>query len=371
MAATAAMFRPIWHGHNSGMTKPPTSIALCSAIAIAASDAPPEWLHLLPAGEIFTNDGRGPYRAGDMVALMAASLNAGEKLVLDENHSTDLAGPRGEEAPARAWIVELQQREDGIWGRPEWLPAAVERRIWKEYRGVSPVILHRKDGTIDAVLRASLTNKPNFRGLVALHQENAMDFRAWLIEALGLDSAADDAAIMAALKAKFEGKKEEGETALQSALDPIAQAAGLAVGSNAAAILVGVQQLAAGGGRDEVITALQSELAGVTNQLNTLQDDGKRLAATTFVDGAIAAQRVGIKPMRDRYIAMHMADPAGTQELINAMPCLASSGTRFVPPADRKAGELNEADTSVIALMGLDPEEYKKSLAAAGQQEAH
>lgn len=353
------------------MSKPAaSSIALCSAITMAASDTAPEWLHLLPAGEIFTNDGRGPYRVGDMVALMASSLQAGEKLVLDENHSTDLAAPRGEEAPARAWIVELQQREDGLWGRPEWLPAAIERRIWREYRGVSPAILHRKDGSIDAVLRASLTNKPNFRGLVALHQENVMDFRAWLIEALGLASDADDAAIMAAIKAKFEGKKEEGETALQSALDPIAQAAGLAAGSNAAAILLGVQQLAGAGGRDTVITALQSELAGVTTQLNDLRDEGKRNAAIAFVDGAITDKRVGVKPMRDRYISMHMADPVGTAELINAMPVLGTSGTTHLAPADRKAGELGAADTNVIALMGIDPEEYKKTLAEAGKMEA-
>jgi phage I-like protein len=351
------------------MTKPLTFTALCSAVALNAGDTAPEWLHLLPAGDIFTNDGRGPYRVSDMVGLMASSLKSGEKLVLDENHSTDLAAPRGEEAPARAWIVELQQREDGLWGRPEWTPAAIERRIWQEYRGVSPVILHRRDGTIDAVPRASLTNKPNFRGLVALHQENVMDFRAWLIEALGLDSDADDAAIQAALKAKFEGKKEDVETALQSALNPIAQAAGLAVGSNAAAILVGVQQLAATGGRDDIITSLQSELAGVTTQLNDLRNDGKRTAATAFVDGAIAAQRVGVKPMRDRYISMHMADPDGTVELINAMPCLTPSGTTAVPPADRKAGELGAADANVIALMGIDPEAYKKTLADAGQQE--
>ncbi len=352
------------------MTKPAaSSIALCSAITMAASDAPPEWLHLLPAGDIFTNDGRGPYRASDMVSLMAASLKEGDKFVLDENHSTDLAAPRGEEAPARAWIVELQQREDGLWGRPEWLPAALERRIWREYRGVSPAILHRRDGTIDAVLRASLTNKPNFRGMVALHQENVMDFRAWLIEALGLASDADDAAIMAAIKAKFEGKKDESETALQSALDPIAKAAGLATGSDAAAILLGVQQLANTGGRDEIITALQSELAGVTNQLNDLRDDGKRTAATAFVDAAIKEKRVGVKPMRDRFISMHMADPTGTAELINAMPVLTPSGTTDIPPAERKAGELTAADTSVIALMGIDPEAYKKTLAAAGQQE--
>lgn len=353
------------------MTKPLPSIALCSAIAIAPSDAAPEWLHLLPAGEIFTKDGRGPYRATDAVALMAASLKSGDKLVLDENHATDLAGPRGDEAPARAWIMELQQRQDGIWGRVDWTEAAKTRRIWTEYRGVSPVILHRKDGTIDAVLRASLTNTPNFRGLATLHsQENSMDFRAWLIEALGLGSDADDAAIQAALTAKFEGKKEDAETALQSALNPIAQAVGLATGSNAAAILVGVQQLAATGGRDEIITSLQSELAGVTTQLNTLRDDGKRNAATAFVDGAIAAQRVGVKPMRERYITMHMADPIGTAELINAMPCLTPSGTTAIPPADRKAGALGTADTNVIALMGIDPEAYKKTLADAGAQEA-
>lgn len=364
------MFRRVCGRHNGGMTKPISSIALCSAIAIAASDDAPEWLHLLPAGEIFTNDGRGPYRAGDMVALMAASLKDGEKLVLDENHATDLAGPRGEEAPARAWIVELQHRQDGIWGRPEWTPAAIGRKIWNEYRGVSPVILHRKDGTIDAVLRASLTNKPNFRGLTALHSEgtDSMDFRAWLIEALGLDSGADDAAIMTAIKAKFEGKG--GETALQSALDPIAQAAGLATGSSAAAIALGVQQLASGSGRDEVITALQSELADVTTRLNTLQDDGKRAAATAFVDAAIAAKRVGIKPMRERYITMHMADPAGTAELINAMPVLGASGLTADVPAERKAGELGAADNAVIALMGINPEDYKKTLAQAGQQEA-
>lgn len=352
------------------MTKSPFSIALCSAITIAASDSAPEWLHLLPAGEIFTNDGRGPYRANDMVALMAASLKDGDKLVLDECHATDLKAPKGDQAPARAWIIELQQRQDGIWGRVDWTQAAVARRIWTEYRGVSPVIAHRKDGTIDAVLRASLTNSPNFRGLKTLHQENVMDFRAWLIEALGLDSAADDAAIQAALKAKLDGKKDGGEIALQSALDPIAQAVGLATGSNAAAILVGVQQLAATGGRDDVITALQSELAGVTNQLNGLRDDGKRAAATAFVDGAIAAQRVGVKPMRDRYITMHMADPDGTAELINAMPCLTPSGTTAVPPADRKAGELRAADVNVIALMGIDPEAYKKTLADAGIGEA-
>jgi len=365
------MFCRAISGQNNGMPKPSTTIALCSALAIPACDDPPEWLHLLPAGEIFTNDGRGPYRVGDVAALMANSLAAGEKLVLDENHSTDLAGPRGEEAPARGWIVELQQRSDGVWGQTNWTDVAVSRRIWKEYRGVSPVILHRQDGTIDAVLRASLTNKPNFRGLTALHSEESMDFRAWLIEALGLDSTADDAAIQAALKAKLEAKGGDSEIALQSALAPIASVLGLAASADAAAVLAGVQQLRAGDGSDARITALQSELTNVTNQLNTLQSDGKKKAAENFVDGAIAAGRVGIKPLRDDYIALHMENPSRTEKQINAMPILKGGVTLTTTPgADLKPGELGAADNNVIALMGLDPEEYKKSLAAAGQQEA-
>lgn len=353
------------------MTKPSTSVALCSAIALADNASAPDWIHLLPAGQIFTNDGRGPYRVADAVALMANSLSAGDKLVLDENHATDLAAPQGQEAPARGWIVELQHRQDGVWGKVEWTDAGRQKIEAREYRGVSPVILHRKDGTIDAVLRASLTNKPNFRGLTALHSEESMDFRAWLIEALGLDSTADDAAIQAALKAKLEAKGGDGETALQSALAPIASALGLATGADAATILVGVQQLRSGDGTDARITALQSELTNVTNQLNTLQSDGKKKAAETFVDGAIAAGRVGVKPLRDDYISMHMENPARTEKQINAMPILKGGVTLTTAPGvDAKAGELSEADNSVISLMGLDPEEYKKTLAAAGQQEA-
>lgn len=101
---------------------------------------------------------------------MAASLvQAKGKLVLDENHATDLIAPKGGEAPARGWIVDLQARADGIWGRVKWTDAAISRGIWTEYRGVSPVILHQKDGTIDAVLRASLVNQPNLVGLTSLH----------------------------------------------------------------------------------------------------------------------------------------------------------------------------------------------------------
>jgi phage I-like protein len=347
-------------GKNSGMTKPLSfSTALCSAIALGDIAAAPEWIHLIPSGEVMTHDGRGPYRVTDAAAMMASSLGLASKLVLDENHATDLAAPKGGEAPARGWIVDLQQRDDGIWGRVEWTGTGRAKIEDKEYRGVSPVIAHRADGTITHILRASLVNQPNFRGLQALHMEHNMDFRVKLIEALGLDSAADDAAIMAAIKAKLDGGSEGVAVAVQSALAPIAQFIGLQASADAAAVLAGVQKLKAGPG--DVIVELQSALTNVTTELNTLRDDTAKDKATAFVDGAIAAGRVGVKPLRDRYISMHAKDPAGTAELVNAMPILKPGAALPTTPGD-KGSEGAETPQQIAAHAAT----YQKKLAADG-----
>ena len=365
MRASARMFCPAPPGQDRSIMTHAT--ALCASISIEETgDVAPEWVHLLPAGEVRTQDGRGPYQAGDITALMAASLPAGAKLVLDENHATDLAAPQGREAPARGWIVELQSRADGIWGRVAWTAEAIRRAVWKEYRGISPVIAHRASGAITSILRASLTNTPNLQGLVTLHSEgNDMDLRNALIEATGLGSGADDGAIVTAVKEAIANKGGDAAVALQSALAPIAKAAGLAETSDAATVLAGVQQLATSGDA-ATITALQSEIATLGTRLQAVTDAGLRKDATTFVDGAIAEGRVAVKPMRDRYIAMHMKDPAGTEELIKAMPKL--TGVTITGDApEPKAGELTASQRNVVALMGLDPEDYKKTLAASGQ----
>ena len=145
--------------------------ALCAAIGIEAdSGAAPEWLHLLPAGKALTRDGRGPYHVADAARLIAESMAAaGNKMVLCENHATDLSAPKGGAAPARGWIVDLQERADGIWGRVSWTEEG--RRLVEDqaYRGVSPVISHASDGAIVRILRASLVNQPNILGLTSLH----------------------------------------------------------------------------------------------------------------------------------------------------------------------------------------------------------
>ena len=331
---------------------------LCSATAIPDGEGVPEWLHLLPAGEVRTVDGRGPYRVADPAELIRASMAAG-KLVLDENHATDLAAPKGGSAPARAWLTELQAREDGIWGKAQWTGEGRRIAEDRQYRGVSPVILHDKSGAISAILRASLTNTPNLAGLAALHsQENDADMddlRKMLIEALDLGKDADDAAIVAAVRKGLKGDAK----ALQSALGPIAKAAGLAEDADAGAVLAGVQKIAGTG--DSRVTALQTELAGAVGTIKTLQDGVARDKAAAFVDAAIAAGRVGVKPVRDEYIAMHMSDPQRAEKLVNAMPIVAPG-----PAARAGSGQAAEGAPENPALLAQKAGAYQAKLAATG-----
>lgn len=298
----------------------------------------PEWLHLLPAGAIATRDGRGPYKIASMAAL--ATLAPGEKLAVDECHAIDKGAGVGLPGRAVGWIVALEAREDGLWGRVEWNRSGQSLMEERAYAGVSPVIMHSADGTITRIARASLTNTPNLMGLTALHSEEEvtiMDWKNKLIELLGLDSDADDDAVMAALAAKM---KNEASTAAPMG-----------------------EQL-----DSPAVLALQSQLATVSGELNQLRTDRAREQAEGFVDAAIAEGRVGIKPLRDEYVALHMADAARAQKLIGGMPVVggASRAAEVAPLAD--ASGLDAADRQVIALMGISEDEYRERLKASGMK---
>jgi phage I-like protein len=309
--------------------------------AMSADGAVPDWIHLLPAGLVTTQDGRGPYKVPSIPAL-AEALNAGGKLALDECHSTDLAAPSGAPAPARGWMTEFEAREDGLWALVKWTAQGRALMEDEAYNGISPVIVHTKDNTVVGLLRASLTNAPNLRGLTALHsqdnqEDTSMDWKAKLMGLLGLPEDADDAAIEAALEKKLAA--------------PAAHAQQQDITEHPA------------------FKALQSELTEVTTQLNAQTESTARDKATAFVDAAIAEGRVGVKPARDEYVQMHMEDPARAEKLIGAMPIL-KGGTALqseIAPSTDESG-LDAEDRRIMALMGVDEEEYKASRDGAAQK---
>lgn len=291
--------------------------------ALAAGTIP-EWIHLLPAGTFSGADGRGPYEAGDLAALIAASMEAG-KLPVDENHATDLAGKQGLPSPARGWIVRMEAREDGVWGRVEWTPTGQTLVSEQAYRGISPVFSATKEGgRVVRILRAALTNDPNLDLKTLHHRSTDMDLLAELRKALSLADTADDKATLEAVKA-LHAKAAAADTALAR----FAKAAGAPVSVDADALVTHLQAQTAkvAGAGDSA--KLAETVVQLQTQLDTLKTAAAKVEAERAVDDAIKAGKP-VRALRDHYIARHMADPAGVAKELNLLPSLHDGGVKAV-----------------------------------------
>jgi phage I-like protein len=354
---------------TSSLTSGDSSIAMMAQLPIgsyAEAGSAPEWIHLLPApadGLVRTSDNRGPYTMSSFAEIITNTFASSDAIEIDVNHASFLAAPRGEAAPAVGWVREMQARDDGLWGRVEWTAEGQSLVAGRAYRGISPVVMHDTSKKITSLANASLVNRPNLRGLAALHaEETSMSFMERLAKMLGLPEGATEDQVMAALEAKMADKSVKTpapDMALQAAMTQIGTALGV-TGTDTAAIIAAAQ--AAVTAQPTEVAALQSELATVTSSLNSLQTGITRSAAETFVDAEIKRGRVGIKPMRDRYIAMHMADPVGTAELVGGLPVLTGgSMTQLAPSTDGSTLSLNAEETSIAAMLGLSTEEFTAS----------
>lgn len=318
------MERPKQSRDSRGMTRNPALTRAAMAAVALPETAPggaevPDWVQLIPAGQaIRTHDGRGPYRLEDAEEVVRASMEdariAGD-LPVDVNHATDLLAPKGHDAPARGWIRELAAREDGIWGRVDWTPEGRALVAGRAYRGISPVFLHDAAGRIARILRASLTNIPNLRGLAALNQETRMDLRARLAEKLGLGGEADDDALLAAIPAKTD-------TALQGQLAEIGAALGVE-GAAPAAVLAAARAL----------RAAHAENAALSDRLASVEAAQKSAAAEAWMADLIAVKKIGI-PERERagLMALHAEDAARAEQIAQLYPPVGMTHTGRTPP---------------------------------------
>lgn len=358
------------------MANAPHMTAALAAQTLPEADGAPEWIHLLPAGpsvQTIKGDSRGPYQLSDPQAVIAASFAAADRLPIDENHATDYAARTGIPSPARGWITAMEAREDGIWGRVEWTKHGRELVESREYRGISPVITHQTaaGGPITGILRASLTNNPGLVGLTTLHMENAdMGLMDRLKELLGLGADADEDAVFDAIKA-MKGKKDDGDTAAMSAqLAEIGKALGVEDGDHTA--ILSAAQAAGASDKDGVIVALQADLTKVATQLNALTESTGRAKAEAFVDGEIEKGRVGVKPMRDHYIARFMADQEAVKAELSALPILGGGGQIIPSGKPPKDGEtaLSAEQRKIARMLGVREENYIATLTAErGQDE--
>ncbi|MDR6102787.1 phage I-like protein [Agrobacterium larrymoorei] len=326
-------------------------------LALQSSGAgAPEWMHVMPAGTFSGVDGRGPYVLKDASAIIAAFVADGRKLPIDENHSTDLAAKQGFSAPARGWIVELQSRDDGIWAKVEWTPEGQSMMQGKAYGYVSPVFLHppKPPFTVEKLLRVALTNDPNLN-LTSLHSANletTMDLEA-LRKALGLPETADEAAILAAVKAAHSAS-----TAHAALLPRVAAVAGVEVTAGADALVSALQAKAKPANATETENAdLRNQITSLNSRIETLVNTTGKERAESVIDQAIKDTKI-VPALRDHMIARHIKNPAEVETEIKLMPSLNAGGL-----GDRKIPEGETATTeelSVASMMGVDPEAFKK-----------
>lgn len=353
---------------NHAPALPPRSnlIALAASAALPAlgSDgAVPEWVQLLPVtkGAVETFDGRGPYHVTDLQSVIQASMAWERGIPIDENHATDLRP--GHEAPARGWIVELQARADGLWGRVEWTSAGRALVADKAYRGISPVLMvdPTDKRTVKFISRAALVNVPNLRGLAALNTEETsrMEGMIKIAEKLGLSADATLDQILAKIGSMAD---KPADAALQSALTEIGTAVGLPTGTPEA--IVTAVKVKAVGGSD--VVALQAQLTTLQSELTTLQAASKRAASETYVDGEMKKGRTGITAAsREHLITLHMSQPDQAKAIIEAQPVVSPSAVipSTTPPPANGEVQLNAEQLAACEALGLAPDDFKKTLA--------
>lgn len=330
----------------------------------------PEWVHLTPAGTFSGVDGRGPFTLQDAAAVITASMAAG-KLPIDENHSTDKAAPEGRPAPARGWIVEMQARHDGLWGRVDWTATGKRLVEEHEYRGISPVFVSETaGGKVVRILRAALTNDPNLT-LTTLHSRTPDMDLASLRKALALKDDATEAAILTAVTS---------HAAIVAAHTALLAAAGLKADAAPADLVAQVTAHAADAGKLAAIAthfkAAGLDLAKLTpkdlethlqargdtdaaelrqtnislqSRLTALEQATSRDKAVAFIDRAIADGKP-LLAMRDHYIARHQKDPAGVEKEVDALPSIHDGGVRRPPPD----GALSHHATTAEILAAAD-----------------
>ena len=304
-------------------------LALCFQLPDLADDALPEWLPMIPAGTFTGRDGRS-WVNNQPEAVIRATLSY-PKLPFDIEHATELKGPKGDEAPAFAWLDDYRVRDDGvIEAHVEWTADGAALVRGKKYRYYSPAFGFTADGQVTRLSSAGLTNKPNL-DLPALNSEEyTMTVPVQIVTVLGLAATAstDDA-----VKAIQQLKTSE-QVALNRAENP----------DLTKFIPVETHQLALN--RAETAEAQLSAIA--TKE------------AEALVDSAIEAGKVA-PANREMYLATCRSDDGRKQfaEFVKGAPVIVSkdpSGKKD-PGGDGNV-TLSDEDLAMCRQLGVSKEEF-------------
>ncbi len=328
-------------------------------LVLEAADLP-EWIRLLPLGQVDLVDGRPPFEVDrESLAAIVEAFNArGIDLVVDYEHQS-LNGGR---APAAGWIKELETRDDGLWARVEWTAQAQEYLRQKEYRYFSPVLKLDPDTRKPmALLNVALTNVPAMKGaspLVAKYGGGASDQP---VQGAHKGSKETDL-VLEELKGRLGLTSEASESILWSKakefFQEMARVLGLEEGATAAQVKGGLETLKAGAAQAE---ALRKELETLKSRLAEEQTD--RMVAEALKQGKISpAQRAWA-------LEYCRQDPEGFRAFVAQAPQVVPVGVtlnlaREIPG---RKGRLTPKELAVCRAANISPEMYLQAKEANNQ----
>lgn len=298
----------------------------------------PEWVELLPSGEMITGrDGR-TWRNSNPHGVVEQFVARNVDLVIDWEHASEHRAPNGQDAPAAGWVKELAVREGAVWGRVEWTEKAAAQLQRKEYRYLSPVFLFtRDDHQIVRLSSAGLTNQPNL-ALKALNQQTHQeDFPVWkdLLKKLGLPEDATEAQAITALnqvQADLETAKNREAT---PSLDKYVPRADFDQAQTRAA------------NAEQTLKTLKKEREdeAIDTAINQALEDGKIAPATVDYHKAQCRTEGGL----ERFKTFVESAPAITGD--------SGLDGRKTPGADKA---LNSETLKIAGMMGNSEEDLKK-----------
>lgn len=352
------------------------------------------WLRLVPAGRFSARDGRGPFDAGDRVAMeeivaRTRSYHGAMDILVDYDHQSVFGAKDGVggRAPAAGWVKELQVRDDGIYGRVEWTAAATGAIAAREYRYLSPVIPHHKQsGKIFFLHNVAVTNSPALdleplaaSALFALSNKGT-DMEN-ILKALGLAEGSGEDAVLAAIA---------GHLAAGTALAAIAAAAGLKreaqPGEVQAAAVAALTDRAAFAGAaglkseatsDQIVAVLKARAEpGAPDPtkyvpieaFTSLRDEVKQLqagvsdkAARDAVNAAMSAGK--LPPAMEQWgLDLYRKDAAAFSSFVDGAPTLTAPQLRRIVKEADGIAVLSAEQETVAKALGLDPKAYAETL---------
>lgn len=339
---------------------PMTILRACCAVELP--EGLPEWIQLLPAGEIETRDGRGPWKNTAPEMVLSEFASWGMPIAIDYDHQSESAEDKSGPVPAAGWIHELAIRDGAIYGRVTWTQQAAGLIAAAEYRYISPVFnFDKKTGIVVRIVGAGLTNRPNlFLEAIAASRgggpmNKLLEELCYMLN-LPITTTAEE---MQGHLDRLKGMLAQGEAAI-TAMKPLGEALGLPETTTVAEIAAAAQARFSES-PDLGTFVPRAEFDRVAASLTQLQSERRSERTGRAVSTAIEAGKLS-PAMKEWATAYCNRDPEGFASYVEKMPAIfpGNNGAPPVPP-QAKDTELDEGDRAVCAQMGIDPEKYKAS----------